>query len=75
MPEGVSITVTEEAATLANSQQALSPVLEVAILVVFLVLAVQFESVASAVVIILKAPFGLSAALLAISLTSGSLNY
>jgi multidrug efflux pump subunit AcrB len=47
----------------------------VAAIVVFLVLAAQFESVTSAVVIMLTVPFGLAAALLAISLTGGSLNY
>jgi multidrug efflux pump subunit AcrB len=43
--------------------------------VVFLVLAAQFESIASAVVIMLTVPFGLAAALFAISLSGGSLNY
>ena len=52
-----------------------SGVTPMAFLVVFLVLAAQFESIASAVVIMLTVPFGLAAALLAITLTGGSLNY
>jgi len=39
------------------------------------VLAAQFESFASAVVIMMTVPFGMAAALLAISMTGGSLNY
>jgi multidrug efflux pump subunit AcrB len=38
-------------------------------------LAAQFESFASAIVIMMTVPFGLAAALLAISITGGSLNY
>ena len=40
-----------------------------------LVLAAQFESFASAIVIMMTVPFGLAAAMFAISLTGGSLNY
>lgn len=47
----------------------------VALTVVLLVLAAQFESFASAIVIMMTVPFGLAAALFAISLTGGSLNY
>ena len=43
-------------------------------LVVFLVLAAQFESVTSALVILFTVPFGLAAAALAIMLTGGTMN-
>jgi len=44
------------------------------VLVVFLVLAAQFESVLSALVIILTVPFGLAAAVFALKLTGSSIN-
>ena len=75
LPDGMSIVYTGEAASLSDSQSGMYMVFGVAAIVVFLVLAAQFESVASAVVIMLTVPFGLAAALLAISLTGGSLNY
>ena len=75
LPDGMSITYTGEAATLADSQAGFYLVFGVALLVVFLVLSAQFESFVSAIVILLTVPFGLAAALMAISLTGGSLNY
>lgn len=75
LPDGMSIIFTGEAATLTDGQSGMYTVFGVAFLVVFLVLAAQFESIASAVVIMLTVPFGLAAALFAISLTGGSLNY
>ncbi|GIT86018.1 efflux RND transporter permease subunit [Roseobacter sp. OBYS 0001] len=75
LPDGMGITFTGEAASLTNSQTGMYLVFGIAFLIVFLVLAAQFESFASAVVIMLTVPFGLAAALFAISLTGGSLNY
>lgn len=75
LPEGMGITFTGEAATLDDSQGGIYMVFGVALIVVLLVLAAQFESFASAVVIMMTVPFGLAAALLAISMTGGSLNY
>ena len=75
LPEGMNIIFTGEAASLGDSQAGMYMVFGVAFIVVFLVLAAQFESIASAVVIMLTVPFGLAAALLAISLTGGTLNY
>ncbi|WP_108484782.1 efflux RND transporter permease subunit [Oceaniglobus ichthyenteri] len=75
LPEGMGIIFTGEAATLTDSQADMYMVFAVAFVVVFLVLSAQFESFASAVVIMLTVPFGLAAALMAISLTGGSLNY
>lgn len=75
LPDGMGITFTGEAATLDDTEGGMYAVFGVALLVVLLVLAAQFESFASAVVIMLTVPFGLAAALLAISLTGGSLNY
>ncbi len=75
LPDGMGITFTGEAASLTDGQSGMYMVFGVALIVVFLVLAAQFESVASAIVIMLTVPFGLAAALLAISLSGGSLNY
>ncbi|OSP54368.1 efflux RND transporter permease subunit [Pseudoruegeria sp. SK021] len=75
LPDGMGLVFTGEAASLSDSQSSMYLVFGVAFVVVFLVLAAQFESIASAVVIMLTVPFGLAAALLAISLSGGSLNY
>ncbi|MEJ6396173.1 efflux RND transporter permease subunit [Gymnodinialimonas sp. 2305UL16-5] len=75
LPDGTALIFTGEAAQLDESTSALYLVFGVALLVVLLVLAAQFESVSSAVVIMLTVPFGVAAALLAISITGGSLNY
>ncbi|MBB3993417.1 hydrophobe/amphiphile efflux-1 (HAE1) family protein [Sulfitobacter undariae] len=75
LPSGMGIAFTGEAATLTDGQAGMYMVFGVAFVVVFLVLAAQFESVASAVVIMLTVPFGFAAALLAITLSGGSLNY
>ncbi|MFQ1700112.1 efflux RND transporter permease subunit [Loktanella agnita] len=75
LPDGMGITFTGEAATLDDTATGMYAVFGVALIVVLLVLAAQFESFASAVVIMMTVPFGLAAAILAISLTGGSLNY
>ena len=75
LPDGMGITFTGEAATLDDSQGGIYMVFGVALIVVLLVLAAQFESFASAVLIMMTVPFGMAAALLAISMTGGSLNY
>ncbi|QKV20183.1 efflux RND transporter permease subunit [Oricola thermophila] len=64
-----------EAAALEESQSGTALVFGVALLVVLLVLAAQFESFASATVIMLTVPFGLGAAVMAIWLSGGTLNY
>jgi len=75
LPDGMGITFTGEAATLNDTEGGLYAVFGIALIVVLLVLSAQFESFASAVVIMMTVPFGLAAALLAISLAGGSLNY
>ncbi len=75
LPENMGITYTGEASSLEDSKNSFYLVFGVALLVVFLVLSAQFESFVSAIVILLTVPFGLAAALMAISLTGGSLNY
>ena len=70
----MSIVLRGEAKTLAQTTESTTLVFGIAFLVVFLVLAAQFESVVSALVILLTVPFGLAAAALAILLTGGTLN-
>ncbi|MDX2287650.1 MAG: efflux RND transporter permease subunit [Hyphomicrobiaceae bacterium] len=70
----MSIVLLGEAKTLSETTQSTGLVFAMALLVVFLVLAAQFESVISALVILFTVPFGLAAAVLAIGLTGGSLN-
>ncbi len=70
----MSITLLGEAKTLAETTQNTAFVFGIAFLIVFLVLAAQFESMMSAFVIMLTVPFGLAAAALAILLTGGSFN-
>ena len=64
-----------EAETLEESSQGTLIVFGFAFLIVFLVLAAQFESLISAVVIMVTVPFGLAAAVYAVALTGGSVNY
>jgi hydrophobe/amphiphile efflux-1 (HAE1) family protein len=75
LPADMGIIFLAEAAALDESQRSTLLVFGVALLIVFLVLAAQFESFGSAIIIMLTVPFGLAAAVLAISLTGGSLNY
>ncbi|MCZ4262081.1 efflux RND transporter permease subunit [Limimaricola sp. G21655-S1] len=75
LPDGAKLVLLGEAAALEDSRSGTIAVFAVAFLVVLLVLAAQFESFASALVIMLTVPFGLCAAVMAIALTGGSLNY
>lgn len=64
-----------EARILQQSSDSTLIVFAFAALIVLLVLAAQFESFISALIIMLTVPFGLAAAVFAIQLTGGSLNY
>ncbi len=74
LPPGIDIRFLREAATLEETSNEVAITFGIAVLVVLLVLAAQFESVLSAMVIILTVPFGLAAAIFALKLTGGSLN-
>ena len=63
-----------EAAALNETSSGVAATFAFALLVVLLVLAAQFESFLSAVIIMFTVPFGLAAAILAIALSGGSLN-
>jgi len=70
-----SITLLGEAKVLQDSNETTLLVFGFAGLIVFLVLAAQFESFVSSLIIMVTVPFGLAAAVYAILLTGGSINY
>ena len=74
LPAEMSIVLLGEAKTLGDATQSTAFIFGMAFLIVFLVLAAQFESVISALVILITVPFGLAAAAFAILLTGGTLN-
>ncbi|MEO0617998.1 MAG: efflux RND transporter permease subunit [Pseudomonadota bacterium] len=64
----------DEAAALNETASGVTITFLIALLIVFLVLVAQFESIASAIVVLLTVPFGLCAAIFALALTGTSLN-
>ncbi|MYZ49723.1 efflux RND transporter permease subunit [Rhizobiales bacterium L72] len=74
LPPSMGIRFLGEAATLEETSSGMAVTFGFALVVVLLVLAAQFESFVSAVIIMLTVPFGLAAAIYAMVLTGGSLN-
>jgi len=74
LPAGTSILLTGEAQALEEAAREVLITFAIALAVVLLVLAAQFESFPSAVVVMTTVPFGLAAAILALWLTGTSLN-
>ncbi len=74
LPPGIGMVFLGEAATLEETSRDVTITYAVAILVVFLVLAAQFESITSALVVVLTVPFGVAAAVYALWLTGTSIN-
>ncbi len=74
LPAGHSVIFLGEAATLQETNYEVALTFLIALLVVFLVLAAQFESLGSAFIVIFTVPFGLAAAVFALLLTGQSLN-
>ncbi len=74
LPPGMTILFTGEAKELDQASSGVMQTFAFAMLVVLLVLAAQFESFVSAVILIATVPFGLAAAVFAMVLTGGSLN-
>ncbi|MGI9236344.1 MAG: efflux RND transporter permease subunit [Woeseiaceae bacterium] len=74
LPEDISIIFLGEAATLEETSREVAFTYVVAVLVIFLVLAAQFEGFTSALVVTLIVPFGVAAATFALLLTGTSLN-
>ncbi|MEO1014218.1 MAG: efflux RND transporter permease subunit [Pseudomonadota bacterium] len=75
LPQTMSITLLGEARLLKQADNATLLVFGFAGLIVFLVLAAQFESIISSLIIMVTVPFGLAAAIYAMALVGGSINY
>ncbi|MFW5661560.1 MAG: efflux RND transporter permease subunit, partial [Oceanicaulis sp.] len=74
LPDDIEMLLQGEAETLGETSRDLLYTYLFAFVIVFLVLAAQFESLTSPVVVILAVPFGLAAAIYALFLTGTSLN-
>jgi HAE1 family hydrophobic/amphiphilic exporter-1 len=74
LPPGISLIFMGDAAAMNETGNSFIWTLGFAVLIVLLVLAAQFESINSAIVIMTTVPFGLGAAVFAMALTGGSLN-
>lgn len=74
LPQGTSIIPLAEAKTIGEANNALFATFGFALVIILLVLAAQFESFWSAIIVMATVPFGVAAGLWAILLTGGSLN-
>ena len=74
LPSGISILPLGEAATLEETSQDVAMTYGIALIVVFLVLVAQFESLTSAAIVMITVPFGIISALVAMWLTDTSIN-
>ena len=74
LPEGVSIIPLAEAKTIGDASNGLFVTFGFALVIILLVLAAQFESLWSAIIVMTTVPFGVAAALYALLVTGGSLN-
>lgn len=74
LPPGMGIALTGEARELAKTSGGVSQTFAFAIIIVLLVLAAQFESFTSAMILMATVPFGLAAAVFALLVSGSSLN-
>lgn len=74
LPPGIGLLFLDEAAALNETSSGVTITYVIALLIVFLVLIAQFESASSALVVLLTVPFGVCAAIFALSLTGTSIN-
>lgn len=74
LPPGMGIVFLGEAQTFEETSKQVALTYVLAFVIVFLVLAAQFESINSATVVILTIPFGLAAAVYALLFTGTSIN-
>jgi HAE1 family hydrophobic/amphiphilic exporter-1 len=74
LPDGAGIIPLAEAQTIGDNNQGLLITFGFALVVILLVLAAQFESVWSAVIVMATVPFGLACAVYALFVTGVSLN-
>ncbi len=74
LPDQIGLRFVNQAATLEDTSNEVAITFGIAILVVLLGLAAQFESFMSAMVILLTVPFGLAAAVFALYVTGSTIN-
>ncbi|MFK7945627.1 MAG: efflux RND transporter permease subunit [Paracoccaceae bacterium] len=74
LPSGIGLLLLGEAAALDETSNALMITYIIALVVVFLVLVAQFESITSALVVMVTVPFGVCAAIYALWLTGTTIN-
>ncbi len=74
LPPEIGLLMLGEAAALDETSAALTATYVIALVVVFLVLVAQFESVTSAAVVMITVPFGVGAAIYALWLTGTTIN-
>lgn len=74
LPAGSRIVPLAEAATLGETANAMFTIMAFSLVIILLVLAAQFESFVSAVIIIATVPLGLACAVFALLITGTSLN-
>ena len=74
LPAGIGLLFLDEAAALNETSYGVQITYLIALVIVFLVLVAQFESITSALVVILTVPFGVAAAIFALTLTGTSIN-
>ncbi|MCG7564853.1 efflux RND transporter permease subunit [Pseudoalteromonas sp. CnMc7-15] len=74
LPSGITLAFKGEALTFEETANEVLMTYVLAFVIVLLVLAAQFESVNSAVVVMITVPFGITSAILALYLTDTSLN-
>ena len=74
LPDGIGLVFLGEAQTFEETSKQVAMTYILAFIIVLLVLAAQFESVNSAVVVMLTVPFGIAAAVYALFLTGTSIN-
>jgi hydrophobic/amphiphilic exporter-1 (mainly G- bacteria), HAE1 family len=74
LPDGIRLLFLGEAAALDETSSALMATYLIALAIIFLVLVAQFESLTSAVVVMITVPFGVCAAIYALWLTGTTIN-
>jgi len=74
LPTSVSILPLGDAATIDETSHEITMTFLIAVAVVFLVLAAQFESIGSAIIVIFTVPFGLAASVFALQVSGQTLN-
>ncbi|MFU8783950.1 efflux RND transporter permease subunit [Aliidiomarina sp.] len=74
LPPDIGLVFLGEAQTFEETAREVMLTYVLAFIIVFLVLAAQFESVNSAIVVMITVPFGIAAALFALFLTGNSIN-